>query len=135
MTNKVSIQDVVNGTPAGKEAVQRAVEASIKDQDAMSAKARAMRSDTDELEGMLFGFAKHVALQQMIANKKVNAFFQIGNGTDIDVDKTIKSISNYVERMVATKEAEAYKKGYIDGGVQAINKGYADGLTEFKGDI
>ena len=39
MTNKVSIQDVVNGTPAGKEAVQRAVEASIKDQNAMSAKA------------------------------------------------------------------------------------------------
>jgi len=50
MTNKVSIQDVVNGTPAGKEAVQRAVEASIKDQDAMSAKAQAMRSDTNELE-------------------------------------------------------------------------------------
>jgi len=40
-----------------------------------------------------------------------------------------------VAKLIANKEAEAYEKGYIDGGVQAINKGYADGLTELKGDI
>jgi len=116
MTNKVSIQDVVNGTPAGKEAVQRAVEASIKDQDAMSAKAQAMRSDTNELER---------EINSMICDW--NAPSQLA----VDMEATCKRIAHYV----ISKEAEAYKKGYIDSGVQAINKGYADGLTEFKGDI
>ena len=89
MTNKVSIQDVVNGTPAGKEAVQRAVEASIKDQDAMSAKAQAMRSDTNELdeimewvkwaadrnEGLLDSHKRHAhtKLQTLIASKEAEA--------------------------------------------------------------
>jgi hypothetical protein len=41
---KVTMQDIVNGTPAGQEAVQRALEASVIDQEAVSAKARSQNS-------------------------------------------------------------------------------------------
>ncbi|MEI7632026.1 MAG: hypothetical protein WCJ60_01740 [bacterium] len=57
--------------------------------------------------------------------KKYSVYCFMGErASDFDEVKAEQAI----QKLIVTKEAEAYKKGYIDGGVQAINKGYADGL-------
>ncbi len=88
-------------------------------------------SDTNELDSMLLDFAKHVALQQMLANDRIREFYQIDDKANIDVGKTIKSISNYVERLIATKEEQGRKLGYAQG----LLKGRADMRNQLKGDI
>lgn len=98
-TNKVSIQDVVNGTPAGQKAVQRAVEASIKDQDAMSAKAQAIRSDTNELD--------QESEQALLLEEAYNLGYQkVRNGC-------LQEVLEKLNLLIATKEQQAYKAGMV----------------------
>jgi len=116
---KVSIQDVVNGTPAGQEAVQRALEASIKDQEAMSAKAQAIRSDTNELRQQI-GNAMQCDDAEHLKDDTGEACYQC------QIDKVMV--------IVRSKEAEAYHNGRYDL-ARSLIPVLEKELTELKGDI
>ena len=54
--------------------------------------------DDSQLKKMLFDFAKHVALSQVIANEKINGFFQIDSKANIDIEGQLDGMVHFIQQ-------------------------------------